>query len=436
VDRSNKERNLKKSLIAPTALALAVAAGVSGGAVPVAQAQSSHTLTVWLMTGEISTPVSNAVSAAFEKEYPGWTVNVQIQQWSGIATKLITALASTSPPDAMEIGNTDVSEFAASGGLENLAPMKSSLPNSSNWLAGLEGPAEYNGGLYGVPLLAGDRVVIYNKSMFIDAGIKNPPDSIGQLLSDGSALKARFSRVKDFSPLYLPGEYWYAGLPLIWAYGGQIAVKHGDRWVGDLDSKGSLAGLAQWETIQNFLSVSASRDVNTNAPDQDTVFADGKTAMIVGGGWELGAITSANKKLTGDLGTFVFPGPKAGVPSPVFIGGSDIAIANNSPNKTEALAWVKLMTSAQYQTDMVKQDGLMPNATSLLGIGKTIPNQLNFYKAAERSDFTPATPGWATVENDNVMETLFSDVAEGKETVAQVAKATDNQLNTLLNAKS
>ncbi len=131
---------MKKALIALTAIALTVM-GLSGGGVA-ASAQSNHTLTVWLMTGEISTPVSNAVTAAFQKEYPGWTVNVEIQQWNGIATKLITALASTTPPDAMEIGNTDVAEFAASGGLENLSSVKSSLPNSSNYLKGLEGPAE------------------------------------------------------------------------------------------------------------------------------------------------------------------------------------------------------------------------------------------------------------------------------------------------------
>ena len=115
---------MKKALIAPTAIALAVLGVGGGGSQQLRPAQASHTLTVWLMTGEISTPVSNAVNAAFQKEYPGWTVNVEIQQWSGISTKLITALASTSPPDAMEIGNTDVAEFAASGGLENLSSVE------------------------------------------------------------------------------------------------------------------------------------------------------------------------------------------------------------------------------------------------------------------------------------------------------------------------
>lgn len=429
-----RETQVKKTAISSAAVALAALTALSPVAATTASAQSSHTLTVWLMTGEITPAVSNQVNAAFQKEYPGWKVNIEIQQWSGISTKLIAGLAGSNPPDAMEMGNTDVSEFAASGGLENLARYRTQLPNSSNWLSGLEGPAAYKGGLYGVPLLAGDRVVIYNKAMFAKAGITSPPKTIDQLLNDGTALKNAFRGVKNFSPLYFPGEYWYAGMPIVWSYGGQIAVQKGGKWAGALSSKASLAGLQEFQTVQNDLSVPASRTVNTNAPDQDSVFAQGRAAMIVGGGWELGAITADNKKLTGDLGTFVFPGVTASQPSPVFIGGSDIGIAANSPNKAQALAWVKLMTSPKYQLAMAKVDGLMPNAKSLLSVGKTLPNQADYYKAAALSNFTPATPGWATVEADNVMESLFSQVAQGKQNVATIAKSVDNQLNTLLNA--
>jgi len=87
----HKERNVKKRFIAPTAIALAVAAGVGGGAVPgIASAASASggTLTVWLMTGDTDPAVYNTVNAAFVKEYPGWTVNVEIQQWSGISDQL------------------------------------------------------------------------------------------------------------------------------------------------------------------------------------------------------------------------------------------------------------------------------------------------------------------------------------------------------------
>ncbi len=90
---------MKKRFIAPTAIALAVAAGVGGGAVPgivSAASASGGTLTVWLMTGDTDyQPSTNAVNTAFASEYPGWTVNVEIQQWSGISAKRITSLATS-----------------------------------------------------------------------------------------------------------------------------------------------------------------------------------------------------------------------------------------------------------------------------------------------------------------------------------------------------
>ena len=72
--------------------------------------------------------------------------------------------------------------------------------------------------------------------------------------------------MKDFSPLYLPGEEWYAAMPIVWADGGQIAVQKGGKWYGDLGSAASLAGLKEFQVIQNFLSTPASRDVNESQP--------------------------------------------------------------------------------------------------------------------------------------------------------------------------
>jgi len=204
---------LKKRFLAPTAIALAVAAGVSGGLMPATASASGGTLTVWLMTGDSVPAVYNTVNAAFAKEYPGWTVNIEIQQWGGISAKIISSLATSTPPDVMELGNTDVAEFAASGGLVNLAADKSQFQNSSDWLGGLEGPAEYKGGLYAIPELAGDRVVVYNKAMFKKAGITETPSTLQQLLGDGAALKNAYKNVPDFSAFYLPGEEWYAATP-------------------------------------------------------------------------------------------------------------------------------------------------------------------------------------------------------------------------------
>jgi ABC-type glycerol-3-phosphate transport system substrate-binding protein len=429
---------VKKRFIAPTAIALAVAAGVGGGAVPgIASTASASggTLTVWLMTGDTDPAVYNTVNTAFTKEYPGWTVNVEIQQWSGISAKIITSLATSSPPDVMELGNTDVASFAASGGLDNLLPDESQFQNSSNWLSGLEGPAEYKGGLYAVPELAGDRVVVYNKAMFKKAGITKTPADLNDLLADGAALKNAYSKVKDFSALYLPGEEWYAAMPIVWAEGGQIAVEKGGTWYGDLDSANSLAGLKEFQVIQNFMSTPASRDVNEANPSDSAIFASGKAAMYIDGTWTLGTDTTDNKALTGDIGTFILPGVLPGSKAPVFLGGSDLGIAKNSPNQAEALAWVKLYAGSANQLLQASNEGFIPNASNLVGQVNVSSNIKTYFKAAAVSQFTPPVPGWATVEADDVMQDLLAQVAEGDQNVAQIAKSYDQKLDTLLNAQ-
>lgn len=427
---------MKKRLIAPTALALAVAAGAAGGLVPAATASaSSNTLTVWLMTGDSVPSVYNAVNTAFEKEYPGWTVNVEIQQWGGISAKIISSLAGNTPPDVMELGNTDVAEFAASGGLTNLAPDRGQFQNSAKWLTGLEGPAEYNGGLYAIPELAGDRVVVYNKAMFKAAGINHPPTSLSELLGDGAALKNANSKTANFSAFYLPGEEWYAAMPFVWAEGGQIAVKKGGKWVGDLQAKASLAGLHEFQAVQNFMSTPASRDTNEVTPSDAQVFASGKAAMFIDGSWTLSQITKDNPKMAGKIGTFILPGVKTGSFAPVFLGGSDLGIAKNSPNQAQALAWVKLYTGTSTQLMQANSEGFIPNAGNLVSQVKLAPNVATYFKAAAVSQFTPPVPGWATVEADNVMQDLFAQVAEGKQNVGTIAKQYDQKLDSLLNAQ-
>ena len=426
---------MKKRLISPTALALAVAAGVGGGALPAATASASgNTLTVWLMTGDSTPAVVNSVNSAFTTQNPGWTVNLEVQQWGGISTKLITALAGSTPPDVMEIGNTDVAEFAASGGLTNLAPVKSQFENSSKWLAGLAGPAEYNGGLYGVPELGGDRVVVYNKQMFAKAGITHTPTSLQQLVTDGNALKKTFSSVKNFSPFYLPGEEWYTAMPFVWANGGQIAVQKGGNWTGALETPKSLAGLKAYQQIQNALSTPASRSVNEATPSDASIFASGKAAMFIDGNWTLGQVVADNKSMANNIGTFILPGVKSGSVAPVFLGGSDLAIAKNSPNQAAALAWTKLFTGTINQLNQGREEGFIPNATNLIPKVSLSPNFQTYFKAAAVSQFTPPVPGWATVEADNVMQNLFAQVAEGHQSIATIAKQYDQKLNSLLNA--
>ena len=67
---------------------------------------------------------------------------------------------------------------------------------------------------------------------------------------------------------------------------------------------------------------------------------------------------------------------------PVFMGGSDLAIAKNSPNQAQALDWVKIFTGTQNQLLQASNEGFIPNATNLVSQVKVSANVANYFKAA------------------------------------------------------
>src|SRR5947209_15982993 len=213
---------LRKASLSVLGLAAALVAAACGGNTGTNNpANQSGTLTVWLMNGSAPQSVVDAVNADFKAKYPNVTVNVEIQQWGDIGTKLDTAYQGSSPPDVVELGNTLVAKYAAAGALEDITGKRNAFANSSTWLQSLTDSCTQGGHLYCVPYYAGSRAIIYRKDFFASAGL-TPPASMGELLTAGQKLMAAHSSDPNFSALYFPGKYWYAALPFVWDFGGGI----------------------------------------------------------------------------------------------------------------------------------------------------------------------------------------------------------------------
>ncbi|MFJ5034558.1 extracellular solute-binding protein [Streptomyces sp. NPDC088560] len=417
---------------------LAASCGSSGnGAGDGGSAAASKTLTVWLMDGDLTTASTDAINTAFEKA-TGAKVNLQVQEWANINQRISTALAQDSPPDVIDVGNTDVPLFAATGALADLSVQRAELTGGQTWLAGLVDPATVDGKLYAAPLFAGNRAVIYNKTIWAKAGITAPPASFAEFTRDLNKIKAADS-APGFSAMYLPGQYWFAGLQFVWDAGGQLAAKDaGGKWAGQLGSPAAQQGLTTWKNFQNAYSPEASRNTDNKTPDQDAIFAGGKTATVVD--TTINTILKDNPSLKGQIGTFAFPSvAHAGAAQPVFLGGSDLAVAAKSRNQKLALAYLKVATSQAIQTSaIVGTDHWTPVSTQLLHSAQSLlpPTSLAFLKAAKNSVGTPATPGWATIESDLSLKQFFADIATGRKSVAQAAKGFDTHLDQTLNARS
>jgi N,N'-diacetylchitobiose transport system substrate-binding protein len=391
------------------------------------------TITVWYMQDDLSDAVQKAINDKFTA-LTGAQVKVEIQQWDGINTKIATALAQDNPPDIVELGNTDVPLFAASGGLSDVTPSLPELQSGQHWLPGLEGPATVDGKSYGVPLFGGNRAVIYNKKIWADAGVTSAPTSFAQLTADLDAIKAK-NTAPDFSAFYFPGKYWYGALQFVWDAGGQLATESGGKWSGALESAQAQQGLQNWKDFITKYSTAASRNTDTTAPNFNTLFAQGKTATILNS--SINQIVKVDATLKDQIGTFPFPSASAGKTQPVFLGGSDLSIPAKSPNQALALAYLKAATDPGVQASaIVGIDHWIPASTEVIDQQlTTLPaTSQAFFTAAKTSVATPAVAGWATIESDSSINNFFADIATGRKSPADAAKEMDAHLTQALNS--
>lgn len=407
-------------------LALAGCSATAGGS-------SDREITVWVMDGDYTMDTINAINAEFSKQ-TGATARVERQSWDGITTKLTTALSTAAPPDVLDLGNTQVASLGASGGLLDLTDDREYFAQGRTWLAGLEEPATIDGRLYAVPGFAGARAVIYNKTRWAKAGITKPPTTFAEFTAALDRVRS-LSTAPDFSPIYLPGQYWYVGLQFVWDAGGSIAAYDDGRWTGTLEEPAALRGLQNFKNFQNTYSTPASRTLDTDKPEQQQVLADGRTTAIVATNVYLGKVLDANPALKeSDLGTFPFPGNDG--PQPVMLGGSDWGIAAKTRNADLAKAWVKIAASPKIQRDWVfANDGWIPNNIEQTEAARaTVPEvQRAFFTAALNSKAPPASEYWVDLESTRAVNDLFSQVASGSRTVRQAASTFDARLTKTLN---
>jgi len=431
---------------APAASQAPATAGAQSAAPTTAasSAPQAQTLTVWLMNGSASDDLVKQLNTEFEAAHPGVTVKYEVQQWNAIVSRLNGALAAPEPPDVVETGNTQTANYAAAGALMDLTAKRADLGGGTSadgssadeaWLGGLNDSSIWDGKLYAVPFYAGNRIVIYNKDQFTAAGID--PASItskAALIDAAKKLQAANKSIADYSGLYIPGQNWYALLSMIWDHGGDVAVNEGGTWKGTLEAPEAQAGIQDY--VDYFKAGSTGpADNDEQNPEQATVMANGKAGMMIANLWELGTAESKNAAIKGKLGVFAIPSSTPGKTAPVFLGGSNLGIAAGSTKQDLAYDWVKLMTGEKYQKLMIAA-GNVPNSKNLAATATSENANLAVAAgaAAAGSKVTPQDPRWASVESGaNPLKDMLTKVLTGKASIADAAKAADDEIGVRMN---
>lgn len=387
----------------------------SGGEQDNSQIGAGKTLTVWIMEGTNpdATPFFDKVKSDF-KAQTGAEVDIQFVPWANAHDKFVSAVGGGETPDVAEVGTTWTPEFADAG---ILADLSGRVQNKDDLVDSLVTAGELDGKLYGMPWYAGVRSIVYRTDVFEELGIE-PPTNWDELQE--AALKIKAAK-PDMIPFPVAGDSAFGMMPFIWGAGGTIAEQDGDTWKSKLDSAEAREGLTFYTDLalkHGLSSPAATTWKETNLRDE---FVAGKVAMMISGSWTPKAIVQKAPTLEGKIGAFPIPGKDDGM-SPSFVGGSHLAVFEQS--KEQELSWkfVEMMTKDQYADDWATQSSFFPGLKSLLDKAMSEDDPLISPFATQMKDAgntVPVTPAWGKVEAKKTLGAMLQAILSGSKTVDQ-----------------
>jgi len=434
---------------AAAVLAGAVAACGSGGSGNSGTSGTSGVpaqLTLWRMGSSTPQQVSwlNGVFRQFHKDYPKYAktkINVVWIPWADRTTKWQSALSSgKAAPDVTELGNTDTPIEASLGMLYNITPDVSAWTNKSNLVPGMLANDTMGGKVYAVPWFGGVRGIWYRKDQFAKAGITSAPTTWAQLVSDAKKLMKTFPGTYGFGA---PSNYTYGIASFIWGAGGQVAVQKSGKWVGELTTPQSEAGIREWADMYLKYHVSPAKYIGqtelgnpgATSGGSNEDFALGKLDMYLDGPWA-SAEFPKNAVDTKNFASFPVPSENGPNPAPAFAGGSDLGVFATTKYPQASWDLIQVMDSVPNSTSFANSQGFFPPYTSQLTGGAYAGNPVmsGFAKAAANTQISPFNAkNWTIVDTtDQIIPTMMKALMQGAPFQATVAKA-NAEMTSVLN---
>ena len=348
---------------APVTAAPATAAPATAAPATAAPATEPPAQPVKINWWHISTAENHkALFQKFADDYvalhPNVTIEITVLENEAFKQKLTTVMQSGEPPDIFQSwGGGVMNEFATAGLLRDISPELDADGGAwrNTFAQGALGVYAYKGKNYGVPWDMGMIGWWYNKALFSQAGIANPPTTWTELLDDVKALKAA-----GITPIALgEGDKW-PGMHM-WAY---LVTRLGGKanFEGALLRTGSFTDppfVEAGKKLQELMALEPFQDgfLGATYGDEATVMGNGKAAMELMGQWApaVEKDNSPDKLGIGDnLGFFPFPAVEggAGAITDAIGGGNGFAIGKNAPDA--AVDFVKFMTSAANQAALAE----------------------------------------------------------------------------------
>lgn len=325
-----------RSRIAGAALVAASLVVVTAGCA--AGGSDENTITWWSPNWD--TPKANELIKAFEADNPGVTVKLVETTNDTMANKIKTTLDSGSTPDVITELVSRVPLYMAKDQLLDVSDWYGSDMPTDDFNEGALGAVSSDDGIYGIPWRWDASSLIYNKDMFEEAGITEPPTTWAELQADAKTLNDKLGIPAYGWPLGSESNTQTRWLTGYYSHGGEFEAQSDGTVSFDADaSEAALQDIADgfsegWVTKASFES-------DNTAVQQ--LFINKQIAFYADGAYALAPIKDAGI----NAGTAMWPGPDG--PGTVGTNGWAYIVPKASKNPELTAKFMAFMNTPENQ---------------------------------------------------------------------------------------
>lgn len=279
----------------------------------------------------------------FEKENPGVKIINEQVSWSNGLDKIVISMANNMAPDICEMGSTWMGKFMSEGALLDITDKVSDLKDEYLMWA----PAQMNGRYYGMPWLAGTRVMFYNRELFAQAGLDpdKPPLTWKDFLDAARLIHNPKKGIYGFGMNAGEGHILYKKfMPFVWGNGGKI-LDENDNFV--FDSQETREALDFYLKLKEY-SYCEKQDL------LDEAFKRGKLGLAISGSWNFARYPKDAPNL--DFGVSLMPKPaeEKGF-STSFLGGEILVLFKTCKNPDVAAKFIRYIVKMENTMPITKE---------------------------------------------------------------------------------
>jgi multiple sugar transport system substrate-binding protein len=434
--RATRFRALRPVLAAAAALVVAGGAAACGNEGSAGDKETITFLTHW---GPDQVTMLEAAAAAYEKTHDNVDVQIRAVPFANLLSTLRTQGASPNGPTIASIYDLWLPELVRDG-LAAPAPPQYAEDVASNWPSNLVEDVTKNGKRYGYPNEVDLYALNYNKRLFAEAGIAEPPKTWAEL--EAAAVKLTKPGQQGFGVI----TSWPAGvvhpfLSLVASNGGQLL----NGAAPQLTDPKVVAVAELYERLVHAKATDPSMsqaNANTTGPYLDN-FANGKTGMIIMANWWQSSLQQAMGDRYADVGVAPIPvGPSGSKSSAISYSWLTIVNAKATQAKQDAawefLAWLNGPESqnvvkggkpgASAMADVLMSMGILPSRTSdLKAYEKELSDPFLKVYVDELPNATPFPTVLGGEQATQVIQKHIEDLLFGKASAADAMKAAQEE---------